>query len=212
MTIVSISLPNWITYSVTTPSNTHLTQRIGLTRSCSNFRDPPCRPYPSEFQCEGDEAAFCRMWRSAGFLANFAAALHLVMIVVYIVLINGGKQRREGGWRALAGLLLSISAVEYAIIGVIVSSLLLRLLPSQCHSSLRRPVKGKVGLADNSAHSPTSTTTTTSSPSPAGPLTPLGSSALSAPRSPPPVQSPLSPPITFCPPRAATTTCLIPTM
>ncbi|KAL2107099.1 hypothetical protein VUR80DRAFT_5697 [Thermomyces stellatus] len=119
MTIASIYLPNWITYSVTTPSNNRLTQHIGLHRSCSNFRDPPCRPYPSEAQCEGDEAVFCRMWRSAGFIANFAVALHLVMVVVYIVLINGGKQRREGGWRLLAGLLAMIAMVEYAIVAVI---------------------------------------------------------------------------------------------
>lgn len=122
MTITSISLPHWITYSVTTPSDNRLTQHIGLHRSCSNFRDSPCRPYPSEAQCEGDEAVFCHMWRSAGFIANLAAALHLVMVVVYILLLNGGKQRRESGWRLLAGLLAAIAVVEYAIVGVIVSS------------------------------------------------------------------------------------------
>ncbi|SPN97448.1 uncharacterized protein DNG_00962 [Cephalotrichum gorgonifer] len=121
MTITSITLPNWITYSVSTPTNSPLTQHIGLHRSCSNFRDPPCRPYPSEDQCagEGEEASFCRMWRSAGFLANFAVALHLVMIVVYAVLIGGGKQRREGGWHVLGGLLLGIAVVEFAIIGIV---------------------------------------------------------------------------------------------
>ena len=120
MTITSITLPNWITYTVSTPTD-HLTQNIGLHRSCSNFRDPPCRRYPTEQQCAGTEATFCRMWRSAGFLANFAVALHLVMVVVYAVLIGGGKRRRETGWGVLGGLLGGIAVVEFAIIGIIVS-------------------------------------------------------------------------------------------
>lgn len=124
MTISSITLPHWITYSVSTPTNSPLTQHLGLHRSCSNFRDPPCRRYPTDEQCaqgpDGEGVSyFCRMWRSAGFLANFAVALHLVMIVVYIVLINGGKQKRESGWRVLGGLLMGIAAVEYAIIGIV---------------------------------------------------------------------------------------------
>lgn len=135
MTIVSITLPDWITYTVTTPATTPLTQHIGLHRSCSNFRDPPCRPYPTEQQCAGAEAAFCRLWRTAGFLANFAVALHLVMVVVYVVLLVGGKRKREGGWGILGGLLGGIAVVEFAIIGIIVSLPLLA-TPSPSHENV----------------------------------------------------------------------------
>lgn len=204
MTIASIYLPNWITYSVTTPSNNRLTQHIGLHRSCSNFRDPPCRPYPSEAQCEGDEAVFCRMWRSAGFIANFAVALHLVMVVVYIVLINGGKQRREGGWRLLAGLLAMIAMVEYAIVAVIVSSF----PPYRARRSSWGNIKRR---STNRMRSPISMTTTTSSASPAGRSTPPGCSARLVLRFPPPALSPSRPPTTSCLRRAATTTSPTPT-
>jgi len=124
MTITSIILPRWVYYSVTTPKGDHILQTIGLHQSCSNLRDPPCQTFPTEEQCDpsaSDNARFCHLWRSAGFLANLAVALHLVMVVVYIFLIGGGKQRREFGWKVLAGFLTCVAVIEYVIIGIVVS-------------------------------------------------------------------------------------------
>lgn len=122
LTIVSISLPRWVNYSVTTAKGDHILQTIGLHQSCSNLRDPPCQTFPTEEQCDAssdDKAHFCHLWRSAGFLANLAVALHLVMVVVYLFLVSGGKQRREQGWKVLAGLLGFVAVVEYVIIGIV---------------------------------------------------------------------------------------------
>lgn len=124
MTILSISLPRWVNYSVTTPTGDHIFQTIGLHRSCSNLRDPPCQTFPTDEQCDAasdDKGRFCHLWRSAGFLANLAVAVQLVTVVAYVFVVAGGKQKRDQGWKVLAGLLTTVGVVEYFIIGIVVS-------------------------------------------------------------------------------------------
>lgn len=61
------------------------------------------------------------MWRSVGFLMNFGAVMELATLVAFAVVLLGGRQMREGGWKIIAGLLGFVSVVEAAGIGMIVS-------------------------------------------------------------------------------------------
>src|SRR3981189_2777299 len=99
MTITAIALPNWISYhSPLTPSH-EITLTYGLHRRCSSLTSS-CRPFPDEKEdCNGTHAYFCSLWRTTGFLMNFAAVLELVTIVAYIIILAGGKQKRQGGWK-----------------------------------------------------------------------------------------------------------------
>ncbi|KAH6690581.1 hypothetical protein F5X68DRAFT_259992 [Plectosphaerella plurivora] len=118
MTVASISVPHWISYSVTTEHQT-FSRHIGLHRSCSNLYDPPCRTFPTEDQCQGDERYFCSMWRSIGFLASFSVILHLATLVSFLVVMGGGRFKREVGWKVVSVLLLSVAAVEVVIISIV---------------------------------------------------------------------------------------------
>ncbi len=41
------------------------------------------------------------MWRTTGFPMNFATVAELATIVGFLVIMSGGKQKRESGWRIL---------------------------------------------------------------------------------------------------------------
>lgn len=119
MTFAANLLPTWITWSVDTKDG-HFSKQIGLHRSCSSTHST-CQSFPQEDDCHGTDRYFCSMWRSVSFLMSFAAVFELVTLVAYVVVIVGGKQKRENGWRVLSlmcgfvGLVLlaSISIVAY---------------------------------------------------------------------------------------------------
>jgi hypothetical protein len=60
------------------------------------------------------------MWRSVGFMMSFAAVLELVTIVAYLMVIAGGKQKRETGWRVLAFLLVLVGVVQCGAMAIVV--------------------------------------------------------------------------------------------
>jgi hypothetical protein len=60
------------------------------------------------------------MWRSVGFMMSFTAVLELATLVAYVVVILGGKQKREGGWRVLASMLLLIGLVQCTSMDIVV--------------------------------------------------------------------------------------------
>jgi hypothetical protein len=60
------------------------------------------------------------MWRSVGFMMSFAAVLELVTLVTYLVLIFGGKQRRETGWRVLVFLLVLVGILQVSSMAIVV--------------------------------------------------------------------------------------------
>lgn len=60
------------------------------------------------------------MWRSVGFLMSFAAVLELVTVVAYLVIILGGKQKRETGWKVLCFLLVLVGVVQAASMSIVV--------------------------------------------------------------------------------------------
>lgn len=60
------------------------------------------------------------MWRSVGFMMSFAAVLELVTLVTYVVLIFGGKQRRETGWKVLVFMLALIGILQVSSMAIVV--------------------------------------------------------------------------------------------
>lgn len=52
---------------------------------------------------------------------SFAAVLELVTIVAYSVVIMGGKQKRETGWKVLSFMLMLVGIVQCASMAIVVS-------------------------------------------------------------------------------------------
>ncbi|KAK2038308.1 hypothetical protein LZ31DRAFT_129834 [Colletotrichum somersetense] len=119
MIIASITLPHWVTYSVTATDGNEFSKNIGLHRACSNLYDPPCQEFPTEELCSNGERYFCSMWRSVGFLASFSTILHLASIVAFLVIMSGGKYKRETGWTVLSGLMILVGVVEFVLMGIV---------------------------------------------------------------------------------------------
>ncbi|OLN93057.1 hypothetical protein CCHL11_07497 [Colletotrichum chlorophyti] len=120
MIISSITIPHWVSYSVTTADGKEFSKHIGLHRVCSNVEDPPCKLFPTDELCSKDgERYFCSMWRSVGFLASFSTILHLASLVTFLVIMAGGKYKRETGWKILGGLLVLVALVEFTLMGIV---------------------------------------------------------------------------------------------
>jgi hypothetical protein len=120
MIVASIWIPHWVSYSVTTPEGDTFDRHIGLHKSCSSLDDPHCRTFPYKELCQaGDERYFCSMWRTVGFMASFAVILCLACLVSFIVIMAGGRYKRETGWFFVATMLALVSAVEFVIISIV---------------------------------------------------------------------------------------------
>jgi len=119
MTLAAIFIPDWITWAVDTDDGGHFTRTIGLHRACSSTTGK-CVHYPQQEDCSGSDRYFCSMWRSVGFMMSFAAMLELATLVAYVVVILGGKQKREGGWKVLATMLLLVGVVQCASMAIVV--------------------------------------------------------------------------------------------
>lgn len=61
-------------------------------------------------------------------MMSFAAVLELVTLVAYVVVIAGGKQKRENGWKVLAFLCGVVGLFLCASVAIVVCSLSVRVL------------------------------------------------------------------------------------
>ncbi len=120
MTFASILSPKWVSYTLPSPSGGTVTDSIGLHRRCTSSTGT-CSPFPDEARCDGDGRAFCSMWRTAGFVMNFAAIAELAALVGFVIIMAGGKVKRQGGWKVLGGLLGTVAAAEFVGMAVVVS-------------------------------------------------------------------------------------------
>lgn len=177
MTLTSILVPHWVTMDVPIHgSDKSYSQHLGLHHYCNTaLPDKTCRFFPEEEKdCSGDEKYFCSMWRTTGFLMSFATVAELATLVCFVVTIGGSADKREYGWKVLCGLLATVSVVQFAAMGLVVSQMLP--VPETCTTS-------RFCFCDTSALlimtpcSPFYTITTSTSPYPAGTLIPLLSSA-----------------------------------
>ena len=128
MTLTSILRPTWVSYHVAmspqyTPAD--LSRSIGLHQSCTTVNDrATCVPFPSATECARG-VAFCSMWRTVGWLMSLAMILEMATLVGVVVILAGGKARREAGWRILAALLAVGGLVLFSGMSVVVSPTLL---------------------------------------------------------------------------------------
>jgi hypothetical protein len=61
------------------------------------------------------------MWRTVGWLMSLATIMELATLVGIVVILSGGKARREAGWRILAALLGLVGLVLFSGMAVVVS-------------------------------------------------------------------------------------------
>ncbi|KAH7026218.1 uncharacterized protein B0I36DRAFT_330146 [Microdochium trichocladiopsis] len=119
MTITSIVTPNWITYQVTADNTGKtFTKSLGLHQSCSSMDDPSCRSFPDDDDCRDDQF-FCSMWRSSGFLLSFATIVELATLITFLVVMLGGKYKRETGWKLIGSFLVADAVIEFAGMGIV---------------------------------------------------------------------------------------------
>lgn len=121
MTIASLATPNWVSYSVTTAKGETFEKNIGLHKSCSNLDSQRCRDFPSPELCQAGGRYFCSMWRTVGFMASFATILCLASLVTFLVIMRGGKYKRETGWPFVTAMLSLVAVVELVMISLVVS-------------------------------------------------------------------------------------------
>lgn len=57
-------------------------------------------------------------------MMSFAAVMELVTLVAYVVVLAGGKQKRENGWKVLAFLLAVVGALQCASMAIVVGVVL----------------------------------------------------------------------------------------
>lgn len=114
MTIASISMPRWVSYS----PNGEREYSYGLHSRCSAVTGT-CVPFPRSSDCTKD-ASFCNMWRTVGFLTSFGVVVELCAIVSFIVIISGGVQRRAAGWQVAVGVLSFSAIVQCAAMAIVV--------------------------------------------------------------------------------------------
>ncbi|KHN94327.1 uncharacterized protein MAM_07856 [Metarhizium album ARSEF 1941] len=119
MVVASIFIPNWVSYSVTTPKGDVVEKHIGLHRTCSNLDSPTCREFPTADLCQAGQRYFCDMWKTVGFMASLAAIMCLASLVCFLVVMKGGKYKRETGWPLVSGMLTLVSVVELVIISIV---------------------------------------------------------------------------------------------
>ncbi|KAG5979706.1 hypothetical protein E4U55_004845 [Claviceps digitariae] len=120
MIIASIFQPSWISYHVTSPKGDTFDVRVGLHERCFSTHDPPCKPYPPADLCQGESGQyFCSVWRTVGFLASLSAILCLATLVCFLVVMKGGKYRRETGWPLVSGMLTVVAIFEFVIISAV---------------------------------------------------------------------------------------------
>ncbi|KAI4186341.1 MAG: hypothetical protein LQ346_005705 [Caloplaca aetnensis] len=117
MTLTSIVIPRWISWNSETLSGRHIHYTYGLHRYYSSLTDD-YEYFPQTRDCHQDRH-FCSMWRSVGFLMSFAVVIEGMTLVAFIVVLAGGKQKREQGWKVICGLLVLVALVQCAGMAII---------------------------------------------------------------------------------------------
>lgn len=112
LTLTAITIPRWMSYSYET-STGRIVQTYGLRHRC---RSGPgtvdgCEPFPLEADCAEDEH-FCSLWRTTGYLMDLAVSLEVLIIAAYVIILIGGRERREKGWKLLSSLLFVNVALQ----------------------------------------------------------------------------------------------------
>ncbi|KAL2822167.1 hypothetical protein BDW59DRAFT_149728 [Aspergillus cavernicola] len=114
LSIASIVVPNWISYH----ENPNYHYSYGLHRRCSSVTGT-CESFPTREDCLAEDRYFCSMWRSVAFMMSFAVVLEGMSVVAYLIILSGGKNLRESGWKVLSLLILLSAAVQVACMSIV---------------------------------------------------------------------------------------------
>jgi hypothetical protein len=120
MTLTSITTPKWVSYTVSSPAGGKVFDTIGLHRRCTSTTNT-CAPFPDPARCHGHGRSFCSMWRSTGFLMSFATVAELAAVVGFLIIMAGGRVKRQGGWKILGGLMTAAALAQFLGMAVVVS-------------------------------------------------------------------------------------------
>ena len=119
-TIASIVLPRWISWDMSTPSGVPVHYTYGLHSRCNSVTDA-CTYFPQDSDCHGEDRSFCSFWRTVGFLMSLAVVLEGMTLIAFVVMLSGGKQKRESGWRIVCAFLCIVGLVQCAAMAFMVS-------------------------------------------------------------------------------------------
>lgn len=61
------------------------------------------------------------MWRSTGFLMSLSMVLELATLVTFLIIMSGGKLKREVGWKVLGGLMTAVAVAQLCAMSIVVS-------------------------------------------------------------------------------------------
>ncbi|KKZ66808.1 hypothetical protein EMCG_07497 [[Emmonsia] crescens] len=124
LTLASIALPRWVSSQRGTSAGVSygLHYRCFSTTGTTTIgtrNTTTCVRFPQFDDCTGDDRQFCSMWRSVGFFMSFAVLLEGMTLITYIIILAGGKQVRESGWRILSLFLVLVALVQCASMGLV---------------------------------------------------------------------------------------------
>jgi hypothetical protein len=104
----------------------------GLSKKCSEVTGT-CEPFPAEADCLASGPAggaggetFCALWRSVGFAMSFAVIIELATWTAFAVILLGGVQQRNKGWKIVCALLATTALVQAFGMSVVVGFAALR--------------------------------------------------------------------------------------
>ena len=60
------------------------------------------------------------MWRTTGFLMSLAIVAELATVVSFLIIMAGGKMKRERGWKLLGVMLGVVAGIEFCAMGIVV--------------------------------------------------------------------------------------------
>ncbi|CAI2165852.1 14796_t:CDS:2 [Funneliformis geosporum] len=117
-TLLALFLPNWLLFSTSKPFRTY--NNIGLFKRCSNtILYDSCRPFPSSEYNDCEENFFCEEWGLAGVTMILAAIVGGLTWLNFIMILLGGRLRREKAWKNSSGLLLLQALLQFITIFLI---------------------------------------------------------------------------------------------
>lgn len=118
MTLTSIVVPRWIGWNRQTLSGGYIHYTYGLHERCSSLTHT-CTRFPTKRDCYDGDRYFCFMWRSVGFLMSLAVVLEGMTLIAFVLVLAGGKQKREHGWKVLCGVIVLAAAVQASGMGLV---------------------------------------------------------------------------------------------
>ena len=101
------------------PSGVPIHYTYGLHSRCNSVTDT-CSYFPQDADCHGEDRNFCSLWRTVGFLMSLAVVLEGMTLIAFAVMLAGGKQKRESGWRIVCALLCIVGVVQCAAMAIMV--------------------------------------------------------------------------------------------